>query len=81
MTIEKRADIAANLKATGQCNCTQSVIKVFEDQINVAPEELTKLTELRNSLGLKHDNAAKDVHQPAAKPDEVKKAPEKKVLK
>ena len=43
MTIEERANLAANLKATGQCNCTQSVIKVFEDQINVAPEELTKL--------------------------------------
>ena len=44
MTIEKRADIAANLKATGQCNCTQSVLKVFEDKINIAPEELSKLS-------------------------------------
>ncbi len=43
MTIEKRADIAAELKATGQCNCTQSVLKVFEDKIDVAPEELSKL--------------------------------------
>ena len=32
-----------NLKATGQCNCTQSVLKVFEDKIDIAPEELTKL--------------------------------------
>lgn len=40
MTIEERANIAANLKATGQCNCTQSVLKVFEDKINIAPEDL-----------------------------------------
>ena len=32
MTIEERADLAANLKATGQCNCTQSVLKVFEEK-------------------------------------------------
>ncbi len=44
MTIEKRSDIAANLKATGQCNCTQSVLKVFEDKINIAPEGLSKLS-------------------------------------
>ena len=44
MTIEERADIAANLKATGQCNCTQSVLKVFEDKIDIAPEELSRLS-------------------------------------
>ena len=44
MTIEERANIAANLKATGQCNCTQSVLKVFEDNTSVAPEELSKLS-------------------------------------
>ena len=43
MTIEERANLAANLKATGQCNCTQSVLKVFEDKMNIAPEELSKL--------------------------------------
>ena len=43
MTIEERANLAANLKATGQCNCTQSVLKAFEDQINIAPEDLAKL--------------------------------------
>lgn len=43
MTIEERANLAANLKATGQCNCTQSVLKVFEDKINIEQEELTKL--------------------------------------
>lgn len=44
MTIEERADIAANLKATGQCNCTQSVLKAFEDKIEISPEELMKLS-------------------------------------
>ncbi len=43
MTIQERADLAANLKATGQCNCTQSVLKVFEDELNVSPEEVSKL--------------------------------------
>ena len=43
MTIEERANIAANLKATGQCNCTQAVLKVFEDKIDISPEELSKL--------------------------------------
>lgn len=43
MTIEERANLAANLKATGQCNCTQAVLKAFEDKINIAPEELAKL--------------------------------------
>lgn len=31
MTIRERAEKAAELKASGQCNCTQSVLKVFED--------------------------------------------------
>ena len=35
MTLEERANLAANLKATGQCNCTQSVLKAFEDKINI----------------------------------------------
>ena len=43
MTIEERAERAAMLKATGQCNCTQSVLKVFEDKINISAEELSKL--------------------------------------
>lgn len=43
MIIEERANLAANLKATGQCNCTQAVLKAFEDKINIEPEELAKL--------------------------------------
>ena len=31
MTIEERAEYAAELKATGRCNCTQAVLKAFED--------------------------------------------------
>ena len=29
MNVEERAAVAAELKATGKCNCTQSVVKVF----------------------------------------------------
>ena len=29
MTIEERADKASELKATGQCNCAQSLLKAF----------------------------------------------------
>ena len=29
MTIQERADIAANLKESGQCNCCQAVTKVL----------------------------------------------------
>ena len=43
MTIEERAAKAAELKATGQCNCTQSVLKVFEDQLDISTVELMKL--------------------------------------
>jgi C_GCAxxG_C_C family probable redox protein len=44
MTINERADMAAELKATGKCNCTQSVLKVFEDVIDVKPEVLSNLS-------------------------------------
>ena len=44
MTIKERAEYAAELKATGQCNCTQAVLKAFEDKLPVNSEELMKLT-------------------------------------
>ena len=44
MTIEERADLAAQLKATGQCNCTQSVLKVFEDVLDTDSAKLAKLS-------------------------------------
>ena len=43
MTMEGRAAQAAELKATGQCNCTQSVLKVFEDKLPVDADTLMKL--------------------------------------
>lgn len=43
MTIEGRAAQAAEWKATGQCNCTQSVLKVFEDKLPVDADILMKL--------------------------------------
>ena len=44
MTIKERAATAAELKATGRCNCTQSVLKVFEDKLPVDPDTLMKLS-------------------------------------
>ena len=44
MTIKERADIAANLKATGQCNCCQAVTKVFADTVNVDEATLQKIS-------------------------------------
>ena len=44
MTIKERADIAANLKATGQCNCCQAVTKVFADAVNVDEATLQKMS-------------------------------------
>ena len=38
MSIEERAAVAAELKATGKCNCTQSVVKVFEDKLPIDDE-------------------------------------------
>ena len=43
MTIEEWAAQAAELKTTGQCNCTQSVLKVFEDKLPVDADALMKL--------------------------------------
>lgn len=44
MTIEERAAAAAELKATGKCNCAQAVLKVFEDKLPVDDETLMKLS-------------------------------------
>lgn len=44
MTIEERAAVAAELKATGKCNCTQSVLKVFADKLPMDEDTLMKLT-------------------------------------
>lgn len=44
MTIEERADLAAQLKASGQCNCTQAVLKAFEDKLPIDADTLMKLS-------------------------------------
>lgn len=44
MSIEERAAVAAELKATGKCNCAQAVVKVFEDKLPIDDETLMKLT-------------------------------------
>ena len=40
MTIEERAAKAADLKAAGACNCSQAVVKVFEDKLRSVYKEL-----------------------------------------
>lgn len=44
MTIEERAAKAADLKVAGACNCSQAVVKVFEDKLPLDDETLMKLT-------------------------------------
>lgn len=44
MTIEERAAKAADLKTAGACNCSQAVVKVFEDKLSLDDETLMKLT-------------------------------------
>ncbi|MBR1535479.1 MAG: C_GCAxxG_C_C family protein [Treponema sp.] len=46
MTIQERAETAANLKATGACNCCQAVTKVFSDTVDVSEEDLKNLSSL-----------------------------------
>ena len=43
MTIEERAAKAAELKATGACNCAQAVLTVFADQLPLDEDTLMKL--------------------------------------
>ena len=42
MTLTERAAAAAELKTTGQCNCAQSVVKVFEDKLPVESDTLRR---------------------------------------
>ncbi len=44
MTIEERAIMGLQYKASGKYNCTRSVLAAFEDMINVEPEKLSLLT-------------------------------------
>ncbi len=44
MTLQERAEKAAQLKATGACNCCQAVTNVFADTVNVDEETLKALS-------------------------------------
>ena len=44
MTINERAEKAAELKLTGACNCCQAVTKVFADTVNVDEATLQKMS-------------------------------------
>ena len=44
MTRQERADTAANLKATGACNCCQAVTQVLADTVDLDAETLKKLS-------------------------------------
>lgn len=41
--IEKRSNLASELKASGKCNCTQSVLKAFEDKLGLSESDFMKL--------------------------------------
>ena len=43
MTMEERAAAAAELKAAGKCNCTQSGLRVFADKLPMDEDTLMKL--------------------------------------
>ena len=43
-SIEERAAAAYELKATGKCNCSQSVVKVFQDKLPVGEDTHGKAT-------------------------------------
>lgn len=42
MTIQERATKGAELKASGSCNCTLSVLKAFEDKLNIDEKTLVR---------------------------------------
>ena len=44
MTINERAEKAAELKLSGACNCCQAVTKVFSDTVDVGEVSLLKMS-------------------------------------
>ena len=44
MTINERAEKAAELKLSGECNCCQAVTKVFSDTVDVDEGSLLKMS-------------------------------------
>ena len=43
MTVKQRAEKGAELKASGVCNCTLSVLKAFEDRLGLDENLLVKI--------------------------------------
>ena len=44
MTLEERAELAAELKGSGVCNCSQAVTKVLADQTTLTEEQLRQIS-------------------------------------
>ncbi len=44
MTLNERAESAAELKGSGACNCTQAVTKVLTDQTTLTEEQLMQIS-------------------------------------
>lgn len=44
MTVQERADRAAELKASGQCNCAQAVLTAYGDLLRTDHETLMKMS-------------------------------------
>lgn len=42
-TAKERAEKAAFLKSSGECNCAQSVLKVFQDKLNLDDSEIMRI--------------------------------------
>ena len=43
MTIEEKAELAAQLKRQGRCNCCQAVVTALADETSLSPETLMQL--------------------------------------
>ena len=43
MTSQERAELAAGYKASGKCNCCQSVVRAYADCVDADPETLMKM--------------------------------------
>ncbi|MCR5495782.1 MAG: C-GCAxxG-C-C family protein [Treponema sp.] len=44
MTLQERAETAANYKKTGVCNCCQAVTKVFADTLDISENQLMQIS-------------------------------------
>ncbi len=44
MTLEERANLGSQLKASGACNCTCAVLMAFQDKLPLSEEDLRKIS-------------------------------------